>query len=103
MAIRDKPSFHRPSSLEHALPLLTHVVTFWHGPLDKLRQTCLRSQLAQAHKVTVFSFGPIPNLPDGVANADAETILPRGCAHRRLTAAGATGRFCNSPIFSGCG
>jgi hypothetical protein len=62
--------------------VLTNVVTFWHGPLDKLRQTCLRSQLAQGHKVTVFSFGPIPNLPDGITNADAETILPRDFAAR---------------------
>ena len=62
--------------------MLTNVVTFWHGPLDKLRQTCLRSQLAQGHKVTVFSFGPIPNLPDGITKADAETILPRSFAAR---------------------
>jgi hypothetical protein len=52
------------------------VVTFWHGPLDRLRQTCLRSQLAAGHKVTVYSFDTIPGLPDGVAKGDAEAILP---------------------------
>jgi hypothetical protein len=29
------------------------VVTFWHGPLGALRLTCLRSQVAVGHKVTV--------------------------------------------------
>jgi hypothetical protein len=71
-----------PTSYQYALPPLTDVVTFWHGPLDKLRQTCLRSQLAQGHKVTVFSFGPIANLPNGVVNADAETILPHAFASK---------------------
>jgi hypothetical protein len=52
------------------------VVTFWHGPLDRLRQLCLRSQLAAGHKVTVYSFDPLPGLPDGVQNADAEAVLP---------------------------
>jgi hypothetical protein len=57
--------------------LTPHIVTFWHGTLDRLRQTCLRSQLAAGHKVTVYSFDTIPGLPDGVANSDAEAILPR--------------------------
>jgi hypothetical protein len=62
--------------------LLAHVVTFWHGPLDALRQACLRSQLAMGHKVTVFSFGPIPGLPPGVDNAEAEAILPYSFSER---------------------
>jgi hypothetical protein len=45
------------------------VVTFWRGPLDPLRLVCLRSQVAAGHKVTVFSFDPLPGLPDGVHNA----------------------------------
>jgi len=52
------------------------VVTFWRGPLDRLRQTCLRSQVAAGHAVTVYSFDPVPGLPDGVRNAEAEAILP---------------------------
>src|SRR5258705_10650750 len=52
------------------------VVSFWHGPLDALRLTCLRSQVAVGHKVTVYSFDPLPGLPDGVGNAEAEAILP---------------------------
>src|SRR3954453_17085454 len=52
------------------------VVTFWHGPLDRLRLTCLRSQLAAGHKVTIYSFDPIAGMPEGVVNAAAEAILP---------------------------
>ena len=58
------------------------VVTFWHGPLDALRLTCLRSQVAAGHKVTVYSFDPLPGLPDGVGNAEAEAILPHSFSER---------------------
>ena len=58
------------------------VVTFWHGPLDRLRTTCLRSQVAAGHKVTVYSFDPLPGLPDGVGNAEAEAILPHSFSER---------------------
>jgi hypothetical protein len=61
--------------------MLPDVVTFWHGPLDALRRTCLRSQLA-GHKVTVYSFDPLAGLPDGVGNAEAEAILPHSFAER---------------------
>jgi hypothetical protein len=58
------------------------VVSFWHGPLDRLRLTCLRSQVAMGHKVTVYSFDPLPGLPDGVGNAEAEAILPHAFSER---------------------
>src|SRR5215471_21238589 len=58
------------------------VVTFWHGPLDRLRQTCLKSQLAAGHRVTVYSFAPLPGLPDGVRHADAEAVLPFAFSER---------------------
>jgi hypothetical protein len=58
------------------------VVTFWHGPLDRLRLTCLRSQVAAGHKVTVYSFDPLPGLPDGVGNAEAEAILPHAFSEK---------------------
>jgi hypothetical protein len=62
--------------------MLPDIVTFWHGPMDALRQTCLRSQLAAGHRVTVYSFDTIPGLPAGVANADAEAILPHAFSER---------------------
>lgn len=58
------------------------IVTFWHGPLDALRRTCLRSQIAAGHQVTVYSFDPIPELPDGVGNAEAEAILPHSFSEK---------------------
>jgi hypothetical protein len=58
------------------------IVTFWHGPLDALRRLCLRSQVAAGHKVTVYSFEPLAQLPDGVGNAEAEAILPQSFAER---------------------
>lgn len=58
------------------------VVTFWHGPLDALRRTCLRSQVAAGHKVTVYSFDPLAGLPDGVGNAEAEAILPHAFSEK---------------------
>src|SRR4030081_2732202 len=80
------------------------VVTFWHGPLDRLRLPCprshgpavpfgpaplaglrlpcLRSQVPAGHKVTVYSFDPLPGLPDGVGNAEAEAILPHSFSEK---------------------
>jgi hypothetical protein len=66
------------------------VVTFWHGPLDALRLICLRSQVTAGHKVTVYSFEPLAQLPDGVGNLEAEAILPHGFAER-LRPTGADG------------
>lgn len=62
--------------------MLPDIVTFWHGPLDTLRRTCLRSQLAAGHKVTVYSFDPIPDLPAGVQNSEAEAILPHAFSEK---------------------
>jgi hypothetical protein len=62
--------------------MVPDVVTFWHGPLDRLRQTCLRSQVAAGHRVTVYSFDPLPGLPDGVGNAEAEPVMPQAFAEK---------------------
>jgi hypothetical protein len=62
--------------------MLPNVVTFWHGPLDRLRQVCLRSQVAAGHQVTVYSFEPLTGLPDGVGNVEAEAILPHAFAEK---------------------
>ena len=62
--------------------MLPEIVTFWHGPLDTLRQICLRSQVAAGHKVTVYSFDAIAGLPAGVCNVEAEAILPHAFSER---------------------
>jgi hypothetical protein len=69
------------------------IVTFWHGPLDPLRILCLKSQVAAGHKVNVYSFEPLAQLPAGVGNAGAEAILSRAFAERlRPTGAGGVWR-----------
>jgi hypothetical protein len=62
--------------------ILPEIVTFWHGPLDALRQTCLRSQIAAGHKVTVYGFDAIAGLPEGVGHAEAEAILPHAFSEK---------------------
>jgi len=62
--------------------MLPDIVTFWHGPIDALRQTCLRSQMAAGHQVTVYSFDPIPGLPGGIGNAEAEAVLPHSFSEK---------------------
>jgi hypothetical protein len=62
--------------------MMPDVVTFWHGPLDPLRRLCLASQAAAGHRVTVYSFDPLPGLPDRVGNAEAEAVLPRDFAEK---------------------
>jgi hypothetical protein len=54
------------------------IVTFWHGnKLGRLRRLCLSSQVMRGHKVTVFAFDPIDDLPPGVIVEDAEPILSK--------------------------
>src|ERR1700731_664366 len=65
-------------------------VPFGQAPLDRLRQTCLTSQLAAGHRVTVYSFDPLAGLPDGVGNAEAEAVLPHAFAEK-LRPTGADG------------
>jgi hypothetical protein len=62
--------------------VIPDVVTFWDGPLDGLRRLCLTSQVKAGHRVTLYSFAPLADLPDGVVNADAEAVLPRAFAER---------------------
>ncbi|MET0724416.1 MAG: hypothetical protein ABWY64_26815 [Tardiphaga sp.] len=62
--------------------MIPDVVTFWDGPLDALRLLCLRSQVEAGHRVTLYSFAPLTDLPQGVTNADAEAVLPRTFAER---------------------
>ena len=79
------------------------IVTFWHGPLDALRRLCLRSQVAAGHKVTVYSFDPLAQLPEASAmprpKRSCRMLSPKGCARPDRTACGATGPRCNSRDF----
>ena len=46
------------------------------GDLSYLEQLCLKSFLDAGHHLTLYSYEPIGNAPDGVAHADARDILP---------------------------
>ena len=55
---------------------LFQVNSFWTGrPLGEIELMCLLSMQKQGHKVRIFSYGPIGQLPDGVELADANEIL----------------------------
>ena len=79
------------------------IVTFWHGPLDALRRTCLRSQVAAGHKVTVYSFDPLPDCPMASAmprpRRSCRMLSPKSCARPEPDGSGATGPRCSSGFF----
>ncbi len=47
------------------------------GSLSYLEQLCLKSFLDAGHHVTLYSYEPIPNAPEGTEAADANAILPQ--------------------------
>lgn len=47
------------------------------GDLSFLEQLCLKSFVDAGHHVTLYSYDPIGNAPEGVERADAARILPR--------------------------
>ena len=51
-------------------------------PSDALRRTCLRSQVAAGHNVTVYSFDPIADLPDGCRQRRSRTHPPYALLER---------------------
>jgi hypothetical protein len=47
------------------------------GDLSYLEQLCLKSFLDAGHHLTLYSYEPIGNAPEGVEHADARDILPQ--------------------------
>jgi hypothetical protein len=65
---------------------LPALATFWHGErLSDLEMASLHSFRAQGHPVTVYSYAPVTNLPQGVVAGDAGAVFPaeRVLHHRR--------------------
>jgi hypothetical protein len=56
---------------------LPTIVTFWHGPMSWLERLCATSFVRHGHRLEVYSYEPIGDLPDGVVWRDAAEILPR--------------------------
>lgn len=56
---------------------LPTIVTFWHGPISWLEQLSAISFMRQGHRVEIYSYDPIADLPAGAVACDAAEILPR--------------------------
>ncbi|MDA5558632.1 hypothetical protein [Shimia sp. MMG029] len=57
---------------------LPTIAALWmEGPLSYLEQLCLKSFVDAGHRVVLYHYGPLQNVPDGIELADASPILPR--------------------------
>lgn len=59
------------------MPLPTIAALWMEGPLSFLEQLCLRSFVDAGHRVVLYHYGPLENVPEGIERADAAAILPR--------------------------
>lgn len=56
---------------------LPEIATLWiGGKLSWLEQLCLKSFADAGHKITLYSYAPIDNIPEGVTAGNAEDIYP---------------------------
>ncbi len=54
------------------------VASLWvGGPLSYIEQLCLKSFLDHGHRVVLYHYGEVPNVPEGVEVFDARLIMPR--------------------------
>ncbi|MCS0493947.1 hypothetical protein NVS89_02480 [Ancylobacter sp. MQZ15Z-1] len=59
------------------------VGTFWaRGTLSALDQACLLSFLRRGIDLTLFSYAPLENVPEGIAVEDAAAIVPEAIGQR---------------------
>lgn len=56
---------------------LPTIVSFWHGPISWLERLSITSFRRRGHPVTVYSYAPIADLPEGAAWRDAAEVLPQ--------------------------
>jgi hypothetical protein len=47
------------------------------GPLSYLEQLCLKSFVDAGHKVVLYHYGPLENVPEGIELGDANDFLPQ--------------------------
>ena len=56
---------------------LPEIASLWIGErLSWLEQLCLKSFADAGHHITLYSYGPIDNVPEGVHTGDAADLLP---------------------------
>ena len=54
---------------------LPTIFSFWHGPLSWLERLSIRSFTRLGHRVEVYSFDPIPDLPAEATQRDAREVI----------------------------
>ena len=65
---------------------LCKIGALWmEGPLSFLEQLCLISFRDAGHQTILFTYGDVPNIPEGIERRDASDILPAdgGLTHAR--------------------
>ncbi len=56
--------------------MLPEIKTLWiGGDLSRLERVCLASFIAHGHKVTLYTYGDVGNIPKGVVLEDANKII----------------------------
>lgn len=56
---------------------LPTIVSFWHGPMSWLERLSVASFRRAGHRVEIYSYDPIVDMPAGATWRDAAEILPR--------------------------
>lgn len=56
---------------------LPTIFSFWHGPMSWLEALSIASFIRHGHRVEVYSYDPVPDLPEGAVACDAADVLPR--------------------------
>lgn len=57
---------------------LPTIAALWmEGPLSYLEQLCLKSFVDAGHRVVLYHYGPLENVPEGMELADANDVLPQ--------------------------
>lgn len=74
MPVGQQPAAALPLSAQRQLPIIN---ALWIGTLSPLERLCLKSFVIHGHRVHLYSYDPIANVPDGVVLQDAGQILPR--------------------------
>ncbi|WP_371170582.1 hypothetical protein [Aliiroseovarius sp. 2305UL8-7] len=59
------------------MKLPTIAMLWMEGPLSFLEQLCVKSFVDAGHKVVLYHYGPLQNVPDKVELADANEVLPQ--------------------------
>jgi len=79
---------------------LDEIQMLWvRGALSKLERLSIVSHLQNGHPVRLFSYEPIPNLPDGTLWEDARAILPDSAIFTNPSSAGYGGLSMFSNFF----